>query len=66
MDPFTWFLIALGVVIVGAVVWLAVNKSSRGVDEGVANRNRGEALGKAEYQGRPPHGGQDGGPLGGF
>lgn len=68
MDPFTWFLIAAGVVIVGALVWLAVRKPSRGIDEGVASRNRGQALGEAEYQGRPPRGGQDGGigGIGGF
>ncbi|MFE7225994.1 hypothetical protein ACFU7D_14485 [Nocardioides sp. NPDC057577] len=67
MDPFTWFLIAVGVVIVGAIVWQAVRKSSRGVDEAVANRNRGQALGKGEYYGGPPHGGSDAGPpAGGF
>ncbi|MEU6137178.1 hypothetical protein [Nocardioides sp. NPDC047086] len=64
MDPFTWFLIALGVVVVGAVVWVAVNKSSRGIDEAVANRNRGQALGKAEYHGGKHHGGSDGGSAG--
>lgn len=64
MDPFTWFLIAVGVVIVGAVVWLAVRKSSRGVDEAVANRNRGQALGNAEYYGGKHHGSSDGGSGG--
>ncbi|MER7605282.1 hypothetical protein [Nocardioides sp. NPDC127503] len=62
MDPFTWFLIAAGVVIVGAILWLAVRKSSGGVDEAVANRNRGQALGKGEYYAGPPHGGSDAGP----
>ncbi|MEU4451126.1 hypothetical protein AB0F44_07335 [Nocardioides sp. NPDC023903] len=64
MDPFTWFLIAVGVVIVGAVVWQAVRKSSRGVDEAVANRNRGQALGNAEYHGTKHHGSSDGGTGG--
>ncbi|NYI77775.1 hypothetical protein [Nocardioides panzhihuensis] len=66
MDPFTWFLIALGVVIVGAVVWLAVKRPSRGIDESAAIRNRGQAMGKAEYHNRQPRGGQDGGISGGF
>jgi hypothetical protein len=64
VDPFTWFLIAVGVVIVGAVVWQAVRKSSRGVDESVANRNRSQALGNAEYYGGKHHGSSDGGSGG--
>lgn len=66
MDPFTWVLIALGVVIVGAVVWLAVKKPSRGIDESVAARNRGQAAGNAEYHNRQPRSGQDGGVSGGL
>jgi hypothetical protein len=56
VDPFTWFLIALGVLIVGVVVWRAVRKPSRGVDEAIANRNRAQALGNAEYYGGGGHG----------
>ncbi|MFE4000390.1 hypothetical protein ACIO3S_12975 [Nocardioides sp. NPDC087217] len=64
MDPFTWFLIAAGVVFIGAIVWLVLRKPSGGIDESVASRNRGQALGEAEYQGRPHHGGSDGGISG--
>ena len=66
MDPFTWFLIALGVVIVGGVLWQLVRKSSPGIDDPAVNRNKGQALGKAEYYGGQHHGGSDGGSLGGF
>ena len=66
MDPFTWFLIALGVLIVGVVVWQVVRKPSRGVDEAVADRNRGQALGKAEYNGGVQHRGPDIGPTSGL
>jgi hypothetical protein len=65
VDPFTWFLIALGVLIVGAVVWQAVRKPSRGVDEAVADRNRGEALVKGEYNGGAQHHGPNIGPTSG-
>jgi hypothetical protein len=64
MDPFTWFLIIVGVVIVGGGVWQAVRKSSRGVDEFEASRVRGNARGEAElYRGHHNHG-HDGGPYG--
>ncbi len=65
MDPFTWFLIVLGVVIVGAIVWQMTRRSRGGVDDRVVSSNKGQALGKAEYHGRQPHGSSDGGPLGG-
>ena len=65
MDPFTWFLIALGVLIVGVVVWQVVRRPSRGVDEAVADRNRSEALGKGEYNGGAQHHGPNIGPTSG-
>ncbi len=63
MDPFTWFLIALGVLIVGVVAWQMVRKPSRGVDEAVVHRNRTEALGKGEYNGAAQHHGPHIGPT---
>ncbi|GGU31794.1 hypothetical protein GCM10007979_33530 [Nocardioides albus] len=56
MGPFTWFLIAVGVVIVGAVVWQSVRKSSRGVDESAVNRNTDDTMRKGGSHGVLPPG----------
>lgn len=65
MDPFTWFLIVLGILIVGGVLWQVLRKSTRGVDAAVADENRAQATAKAEYNGAMQHHGPNIGPTNG-